>query len=305
MRVRALRQAAAGLLCAVAFLTACSSDPAPSGQSKIAVVASTNVYGSIAAAVGGDRIVVTSFVNDPSADPHSYEATPANAAAVRAAKVVIANGGGYDDFVGKLVADAGSNAKLIDVAELSGLKPAASGGELNEHVWYSLPTVRKLATTLATDLGAADPSGAATYTANAAAFTGKLDAPQAKVDAIKAKHGGKRVAITEPVPLHLLEAAGLQNATPEAFAEAVEQDTDPPAAVLDETLQLFTGADKVRALVANAQTENASTKQVEQAATAGGVAIVRMTETMPAGVNDYVEWMQRQVDELSAALDRP
>lgn len=304
MNVRALRQAAAGLLCAVASLTACSSDTGPSGQSKIAVVASTNAYGSIAAAVGGDRIAVTSFVNEPSADPHSYEATPANAAAVRDAKVVIANGGGYDDFVGKLVADAGSNAKLIDVAELSGLKPAA-GGEFNEHVWYSLPTVRKLATTLATDLGAADPSGAATYTANAAAFTGKLDAVAAKVDAIKAKHGGKRVAITEPVPLYLLAAAGLQNATPEAFAEAVEQDTDPPAAVLNETLQLFTGADKVRALVANAQTENASTKQVEQAATAGGVRIVRMTETLPAAVNDYVEWMQRQVDELSAALDRP
>lgn len=308
MCVRSVRTTAAGLLCAVALLTACSSSPSssasPPGQSAVPVVASTNVYGSIAAAIGGDHVAVTSIINDPNADPHTYEAAPANAAAVRDAKVVIANGGGYDDFVPKLVSAAGSDAKIVDVSELSGLKPA-SGGGFNEHVWYSLPTVRKLATGLATELGAADPTNAATYTANATAFNAKLDGVQTRIDAIKAKHAGNKVSVTEPVPGYLIEAAGLVNATPEEFSKAVESDTDPPAAVLQATLALFSGPDRVRALLANSQTESATTRQVEQAATAAGVPVVAVTETLLAGVEDYLAWMGQQVDALSAALDRP
>jgi zinc/manganese transport system substrate-binding protein len=308
VNVRPLRHAAAGLLCAVALLTACSAGPSGSAsqstQPKVPVVASTNVYGSIAAAVGGDHVAVTSIITDPSADPHSYEAAPANAAAVRDAKIVIANGGGYDDFMAKLVSAAGSTPKFIDVSELSGLKPA-SGGDFNEHVWYSLPTVRKLAATLATELGTADSANASTYTANAQAFNTKLDGVQSKIDAIKAKHNGNKVAVTEPVPGYLVDAAGLVNTTPAAFAKAVETDTDPPAAVLQATLQLFTGPDKVRVLIANSQTEKATTRQVEATATAAGVPIVKVTETLPAGVSDYVGWMGGQVDALSAALDRP
>jgi zinc/manganese transport system substrate-binding protein len=165
--------------------------------------------------------------------------------------------------------------------------------------------VRKLAATLATELGTADSANASTYTANAQAFNTKLDGVQSKIDAIKAKHNGNKVAVTEPVPGYLVDAAGLVNTTPAAFAKAVETDTDPPAAVLQATLQLFTGPDKVRVLIANSQTEKATTRQVEATATAAGVPIVKVTETLPAGVSDYVGWMGGQVDALSAALDRP
>ena len=127
---------------------------------------------------------------------------------------------------------------------------------------------------------------------------------QAKLDAIKAKHGGQRVAITEPVPLYLLDAAGLVNATPPEFSEAVEEGSDAPAAVVADTLALFTGPSPVRALVANTQTENAATKQVADAAVAAGVPIVQVTETLPADQADYVTWMGGQIDALAAALDR-
>ncbi len=35
-----------------------------------------NVYGAVVKAVGGDRVQVDSIINEPSADPHSYESTP-------------------------------------------------------------------------------------------------------------------------------------------------------------------------------------------------------------------------------------
>jgi hypothetical protein len=171
----------------------------------VSVVASTNVYGSVVAAVGGDRVAVTSIINCPDADPHGYEATPADAAAVNKAQIVVMNGGGYDDFAARLVQSAGTAPRVIDVVELSGLRSAAEApgeqhahaagaehdhGEFNERVLYSLPTVATLADRLAADLSAVDPAGAETYTHNAATFRGSARSssrpfPEDKVELVR------------------------------------------------------------------------------------------------------------------------
>ena len=299
-----------GALVALGLLVAgCGSAPAAApgpgvasstGAAPVRVVASTDVYGSIAKAVGGERVTVKSIIDGPDADPHEYEAGPADAVAVGNAALMIVNGGGYDDFAGKLVEASSARAQVIDVVALSGLKTPGDQ-EFNEHVWYSLPTVEKLADRLAADLTAADPAGASTYAANATAFKGRVDGLAAKVDAIKAAHTGDEVAISEPVPLYLVQAAGLQNVTPPEFSEAVEEGSDPSAAVLNDTLRLFAGK-TVKALLTNPQTESGSTRQVEQAATAAGIPVVAVTETLPAGVDDYVAWQGGQIDQLAAAL---
>ena len=105
------------------------------------------------------------------------------------------------------------------------------------------------------------------------------------------------------MPLYVIQDAGLVDATPEKFSEAAEEGTDPPAAVLDQTLALFSGR-QVKALLPNAQTESPSTHQVEQAAQKAGIAEVPVTETFPAGVDDYVRWQDGQITALATALDK-
>jgi zinc/manganese transport system substrate-binding protein len=289
----------------------------PAQDAPVPVVASTNVYGSIVEAIGGDHVTVDSLINDPSADPHSYESTPADAAAVAKAKLVVVNGGGYDDFLTRLVDSSGAKPTVVDVAALSGLVPAeeqhaeaeaeAEGeeahehGEFNEHFWYSLPTVQKVASQIAADLGAADPADAAEFTANAQAFNARIAELISRAEAIGKAQPGARVAVTEPVPGYLVQTAGLTDVTPHEFTEAIEEDTDPPAAVLQETLGLFTGG-QVRALILNAQTETPSTDQVRNAAQTAGVPVVEMTETLPEGATDYTAWMGGQIDALARAL---
>src|SRR5215471_12582579 len=75
-----------------------------SADGRIAVVASTNVWGSVARAVGGTAVRVTSVIDDPAADPHAYESKPADMITLSSARLVVYNGGGYDDFFAKLVA---------------------------------------------------------------------------------------------------------------------------------------------------------------------------------------------------------
>lgn len=329
-----LRRPLVGATAALAALTltACgSSGPAAPGAAAadgaVTVVASTNVYGAIAQAVGGDGVTVESIISDPAADPHSYESTPADAVTVAGADVVVLNGGGYDEFMPGLIAASGGEPVVVDVAELSGLEEAEEAavgaaapaeqddrshegeahsdeeahahGEFNEHVWYSLPTVAELAGRIATELGTVDAANAATYTANAETFAAGVTELQERVAGLGA--GGGDVAVTEPIPGYLIETAGLTDVTPPEFAEAVEEDTDPPAAVVAETLALFTPG-TVRALIVNAQTQTPTTDQVRNAAEAAGVPVVEMSETLPEGTDDYLAWMNAQVEALAVAL---
>lgn len=102
----------------------------------MSVVASTDVYGSIVAAVGGDAVTVTSIINQPAADPHEYESSAADAVAIGGAALVVYNGADYDPFAEKLLAAAGTKPLTIDVSALSGLEAQVpAGAEFNEHVW--------------------------------------------------------------------------------------------------------------------------------------------------------------------------
>lgn len=261
-------------------------------EGKIAVVASTNVWGSVVQAVGGDDVSVRSLINDSKGDPHSYADKPEDATLLTEAKLVVYNGGGYDDFFTKLVDAAGANAKQIVAFDVSGLPE----GE-NEHVWYDFATVKKVADKVAAELGAIDPANKDTYTANARTFDGKVDELATKADAVP---DGKVVA-TEPVAKYLLDAAGLTDVTPPDFSEAIEEETDPPVAVVADTVDLVTGK-QIVALVNNDQTETNVTDQLADAAKSAGVPIVNVSETLPPGVTDYVEWMTKQVDALAGAV---
>lgn len=203
-----------------------SASAAPAASSKVAVVASTDVYGDIVSVIGADRVSVTSVISDPDQDPHSYEASTQNQLALSKAQVVVENGGGYDDFVDRMLKSAGnSSAEVINAVKVSG-RTAPQGGELNEHVWYDFPTVAKIADRIAAALGKADPANAATYTKNADAFKADLKPLEAKEAQIRKEHGGEAIAITEPVPLYMTGASGLVDKTPTEFSEAIEEGDD-------------------------------------------------------------------------------
>src|SRR4051812_31697810 len=109
-------------------MTACSSGRAAIAASRdsapMRVVAAENVWGSLAAQLGGDRVEVTSLVKGPDAAPPDYEPTPADARRVASAQYVIGNGVGYDPWLAKLLAADGRGSRLVvDVGRLVGIDP--------------------------------------------------------------------------------------------------------------------------------------------------------------------------------------
>ncbi|GHF74440.1 zinc/manganese transport system substrate-binding protein [Amycolatopsis bartoniae] len=277
-------------------LTGCGGgNTAGDSSGKIAAVASTDVWGSVLTAVGGDEVQVTSIIHDPAADPHSYETTPQDALAAQRAQLTLANGGGYDDFFTKL-ADQAPNAKKLVAYDIG-----ATGDE-NEHVWYSFATVQKVADQVAAELGQLRPADAQTFTANAAAFKAKVTELQTKAEQAGAAHPGSKVLATEPVAHYLLETAKVTDATPHEFSEAVENESDVPAAAVAEVNAIIAGK-QVKAVVDNAQTVTPTTQQVVDAAKGAGLPVVDVTETLPAGATDYISWMTSEVDALAGALN--
>src|ERR1700680_1737643 len=98
--------AAAGALILASNAAACST---PGGTTNdpgapLVVVVAENTWGSIAAQLGGVRVVVTSIVSDPNADPHEYESNPADARLLASANYGIVNGAGYDNWANHLLA---------------------------------------------------------------------------------------------------------------------------------------------------------------------------------------------------------
>ncbi|MCG3750131.1 MULTISPECIES: metal ABC transporter solute-binding protein, Zn/Mn family [unclassified Amycolatopsis] len=293
---------AAASALAVFALGACSSTSSSSGSGagggtgdQVKVVASTDVWGSVASAVGGDKVQVTSIIHDPSADPHSYESTADDALAAKKAQLTLANGGGYDEFFTKLSGEAASAKKLVayDIA-----KP----GEENEHVWYDLPGVAKVADQVAAALGEIQPASKQKFDENAKTFKGQLDGLIKKASALGTAHPNTKVVVTEPVAHYLLKTANIADATPKAFSDAIENETDVPAAAVSEFTKLIKEK-QVKALVNNVQTVTPLTKQAVADAKASGVAVVDVSETLPANVTGYIDWMTKDVDSLSGALN--
>lgn len=310
---------AAPTLLLTLMLAGCSGEPTRSTDAggAVSIVASTNVYGDIAASIAGDAAEVTSIITNAAQDPHEYEASAQDRLALDKADIVVKNGGGFDPFVDALLESGDATPTVLDAVEISGLAPHEDEAHedeahedehghahiegFNEHVWYDFGTMAKVAEALGAELSELDPDHAKEYASNVAAFTEGIDALKQAEQKLKASADGRGVAITEPVPVYLLDAVGLVNHTPDAFSEAVEEGADVPPRVLKETLDLFGGSEDIAVLAYNAQTSDGTTEQVRAAAEAADVPVVDFTETLPQG-KSYVAWQQDNLDRLAKAL---
>lgn len=172
--------------------------------------------------------------------------------------------------------------------------------EENEHIWYDLAAMDAVAAELADTLSDLEPDSRSEFAQNYDSFSDAIDALQQKAADIRAAHEGEEVAVTEIVAGWLLEDCGLENRTPADFSEAIEEGTDVPVRVLQETLALMTD-DAVEVLIYNDQTTGPQTDQLRKAAEDAGVPIVYVRETLPEG-SDYLDWMNNTLNALRDAL---
>lgn len=302
-RGRRARRAAAHVV-AVALIAcasaACGSMSPAAVGGKIVVVAAENVWGNIAAQIGGTHVSVTSIIIDPKADPHTYETDPRDAAAISGAAMVIENGAGYDDFIDRLLS-TNSNAQrdVLNLARTVGL----GGGNPNPHLWYDPGYVTRAATVIADHLASHDAADAGAFHSNLHTF---LTAYQPYVDTlntIRSKYRDDPIAYTERVPGYLVQYAGLRLATPASFAQAIEDGNEPSPG---DTAAMNAAISQrlVKVLLYNSQVSSPATEMVKNLAARSGVPVVGVSETIPASEPTMQRWQIDQAEAILAALGR-
>jgi zinc/manganese transport system substrate-binding protein len=330
-RGRALRVLAAGAAVAVPFaMVACSSgggEQAPPSSSPqaagdcptapVPVVVSVDQWGDIVSELGGACAKVTTVLASSAVDPHDFEPAPKDAAAFDGAKLVVVNGGHYDEWATKLAAQSAPDAPVINALEASGAEDHAHEGEAhdhahegeadehadgaNPHVWYSPTAVTAVADAVAAELDKLAPEAAGYFDEQHAKFTEAMKPYHERIDAIKTKASGKTYAATESVFDYMASAVGLQNRTPAGYQTAAANETDPSPADLDAFLRLL-GDKGVDVLIYNVQTEGTAPQQIRAAAEQAGVPVVEVTETVPPGTTSFQTWQVAQLDGLAKAL---
>lgn len=282
---------------------------------QIMIYTSTNVWGALAKSVGGDKVKVISAVNDQSQDPHEYQASANDKLAVSKAQLVLVNGGGYDDWTSSLANSVANKPVIINAVDLSGLKPAGAAtdhhanetagehahhADFNEHVFFSLDTAKKVADAVANQLASKDPDNKAKYAQNAANFNKDMDKLKAKAQAIGQ---GKNLTAftTEPVTGYLMTEMGIKDITPAGYVEQAETDAGVSVKVLNDSKNLLTSK-QANVIVANAQTEDATAKQLMAAAAGASVPLVQVNETFPEGITTYQAFIENTIDKFANAL---
>jgi len=287
------------VVAAVAVLSsaACSSTGGPSASGAIEVVAAESFWGSIASQLGGTHVRVRTIVKDPTADPHDYESTSADARAVATADEVVVNGAGYDPWVDKLVsANASGKRGVVRIADVVG----AHVGD-NPHLWYNPTFVGQAADRLAADYQRRDPAHRQYFAERRTAFEEALRPYHDLIASIRSQYAGTEVGATETVFDYMAQALGLDLVSPPAFMQAVAEGNDPPAASVTDFQQQL-ASNTIKVLVFNAQTATAVTTNIKRQAQGRHIPTVAVTETLQPTTATFQAWQTAQLQVLQRAL---
>jgi ABC-type Zn uptake system ZnuABC Zn-binding protein ZnuA len=167
-------------LALVAMIVAGCRPTAEAGAADaIPVVATTTILADLVHQVGGDRVRVESLV-PKGGEVHTFDPTPSDVRRVSEARIVFRNGLGLDDWLGDLIADVGTSAKVVALGEdlpgVAYLGGDEAGEAVNPHLWMDVGYAGQYADRIAEELSTIDAEGAATYEANLAEYRGRLAA---------------------------------------------------------------------------------------------------------------------------------
>jgi ABC-type Zn uptake system ZnuABC Zn-binding protein ZnuA len=149
----------------------------------VSVVATTVQISALAREVGGDLIDLHPLLS-AGADPHAFEPTASDLAAIEDAEVILRNGVGLDDWLDDTI--SAGDAEMITVTERVPLRSLGDDGEQvdDPHVWQDPANARLMAASIAAALIEADTANRAAYEANLASYGETLEETRAEAQAI-------------------------------------------------------------------------------------------------------------------------
>jgi zinc/manganese transport system substrate-binding protein len=302
-------------------------------QEKLNVIATFSILGDIVTNVGGDRVEVTTLVG-PDGDAHVFQPAPSDAQAVSGAQVIVTNGLGFEGWMERLVEASGTQATLITAAD--GVTPIAFGeeehaeeeghdhdhdhghdhaegeghdhdhaghdhGAFDPHAWQSVTNVALYVGNIERGLAAADPAGAETYAANAAAYLAELDTLDAEIRAtVAALPEDRRTVVTSHDAFGYFAADyGLTFVAPQGVSTEAEASAQDVAALVTQIRDAGIAAVFVENIADRRLLDQIAT---ETGAAIGGTLYSDALSGPDGPVGTYLAMMRHNLSQLTAAL---
>jgi zinc/manganese transport system substrate-binding protein len=293
---------------ALVLVAAALATPA-AAQDKLKTVATFSILADFIRQVGGDRVDVQALVG-PNGDSHVYQPTPADAKTLSEAKVVFANGLGFEGWINRLVKASGTKAAMVVATK--GVKPRkAAGGHghshghshdnADPHAWQSVANAKLYVTNIRDGLVAADPAGKGAYEANATAYLAKLDALDAEMkSAVAAIPADRRKIITTHDAFGYFGAAyGVTFIAPQGVSTESEVSAKDVARIITQIRK-----QKIPAVFLENVTDKRLLERIgaESGAKIGGTLYSDALTDEKGPAPSYIEMMRHNVKQISTAL---
>ena len=272
-------------------------------QEKLKVVATFSILADFVKNVGGDRVAVSALVG-PNSDAHVYQPSPGDAKTLADAKVVIANGLGFEGWINRLVKASGTKAPMIVATR--GIKPRKAAddhghGDADPHAWQSVANAKLYVANIRDALVAADPAGKDAYEANAAAYAAKLDALDAEVKAAieKIPADRRRIITTHDAFGYFAAAYGVTFVAPQGVSTEAEVSAKDVARIITQIRK-----QKIPAVFLENVTDKRLLERIgaESGARIGGTLYSDALTDEKGAAPTYLDMMRHNVKQLAAAL---
>jgi zinc/manganese transport system substrate-binding protein len=279
------------------------SQATASAQDRLKVVATFSILGDFVKNVGGERVEMRTLVGANS-DAHVYQPSPSDAKTLADAKVVFANGLGFEGWIARLIKASGTKAAMVVATK--GVKPrkAADGhahDDADPHAWQSVKNAKTYVTNIRDGLITADPAGKAAYETNAAAYLAKLDALDAEVKAEVAKIPAERrkIITTHDAFGYFAAAYGVAFIAPQGVSTESDVSARDVAKIIGQIKE-----QSIPAVFLENVTDDRLLKRIgaESGARIGGTLYSDALTDGQGPAPTYIDMMRHNVGQLSAAL---
>ncbi len=274
-------------------------------QEKLKVVATFSILADFVRNVGGDRVTVSALVG-PNSDAHVYQPSPGDAKTLADAKVVVANGLGFEGWINRLVKASGTKAPMIVATK--GIKPRKAAddhghghGDADPHAWQSVANAKLYVANIRDALVAADPAAKDVYQANAAAYSAKLDALDAEVKAAveRIPADRRRIITTHDAFGYFAAAYGVTFVAPQGVSTEAEVSAKDVARIITQIRK-----QKIPAVFLENVTDKRLLERIgaESGARIGGTLYSDALTDEKGVAPTYLDMMRHNVKQLAAAL---
>jgi zinc/manganese transport system substrate-binding protein len=275
---------------------------------KLKVIATFSILGDLVAAVGGDRIALTTLVK-PGSDAHVYVTTVEDAKTVANADLLVSNGLQFEGWLKGLMQASASKAKLVEAS--AGIKPNAiksaehhhghSHSKDDPHAWQAIENVKKYVATIRDALIARDAEGKASYEANAARYLAELDQLEKDIKtAIAAIPPLRRKVITSHDAFGYFQSTyGLEFIAPRGISTQTEASAKDAARIIQQIRR-----EKIAAVFVEHLTDQRLMQQIakETGAKIGGTLFSDTLSSSNGPAPTYISMMRHNIKVISEAL---